>query len=166
MKDNDGALVRRALYECALFSGLDNAHRDLVCKVAEARTLLAGAPIFLLGQEASEVLVIADGGVALQLPVAIRGKGADITIEEKGPGDVIAWSALVAPHKLTLSARTLARSTLVALRRDDLHALFHEHPVIHQKTIENLCHVIGSRVALLEALLMRDLQRWVVERFG
>ena len=84
MKDDDGALVRRALYECALFSGLDNAHRDLVCKVAEARTLLAGAPIFLLGQEASEVLVIADGGVALQLPVAIRGKGADITIEEKG----------------------------------------------------------------------------------
>lgn len=163
---DDGAIVARTLYTCALFSGLENAHRELVGKVAKPRTVVAGAPIFLLGEEATEVLIIAEGRVALQLPVAIRGKGADITIEEKGQGDVIAWSALVAPHKLTLSARALEPTKLVALRRDDLRAVFREHAEIHQRTIDNLCHVIGSRVSLLEALLMRDLQRWVVERFG
>lgn len=162
----DNTPVTRALFESSLFSGLSRDHFELLKKIATPHSIKAGAPIFLLGQEATELFIIATGRVALQLPLAIRGKGADITIEEKGPGQVIAWSALVPPNKLTLTARAAEATTLVGLRRDDLHTLYAEHPEIHRRTADNLCRVIASRVSVLEALLMRDLQRWVVERYG
>jgi CRP/FNR family transcriptional regulator, nitrogen oxide reductase regulator len=162
----DDALVTRALYDSPLFQGVDRDHLALLQKITTTLTVPAGAPIFLLGEDAASLYVIASGRVALQLPVVIRGKGADVTIEEKHAGDVIAWSALVSPHKLTLTARAIEETSLVALRRDDLRALFEEHAAIHQRIADNLCHVISSRVSLLEALLMRDLQRWVAERYG
>ena len=161
---DDPQLIETTLSGSSLFSGLDEEQLGALQQIATRQTAPAGSTIFMLGEEATSLYLLAEGLVALTLPLAIRGQAADITLEEKGRGQVIAWSALVAPHKLTLSARARETTTLIALGREDLQSLFLQQPRLHAATMDRLCQVIGSRVALLEALVIRDLQRAVAER--
>lgn len=156
-------LVLATLRESALLAGLEHA-LPRIQPLASLRRYPAGTTILVMGEEVTSIFLVAQGTIALTLPIAIRGKSADVTIEEKEPGAVLAWSALVPPHKLTLSARAASDATLIGLPREGLQGLFADDRELKAQLMGNLCGVIGSRVSLLEALLMRDLQRWVAER--
>ena len=47
----------------------------------------------------------------------IRGTERDVLIEERGPGQAFGWSALVPPHRFTLTATASMDSTALALPR-------------------------------------------------
>ena len=155
-----GGVLTRA----ALFAGLDEGILAELAEQAKPVSLQAGQRIFNLGEEARTVLLIVSGTVALKLPLVLRGESKDVTIDEKGEGAALAWSALVPPNKFTLSATAQTDVELLGIEREALGALFEREPRAHAQVMSNLSQVIGSRVAMLEALLIRDLQRWVTEK--
>ena len=112
------------------------------------------------------IVVLGAGTVGLTIPVPIKGSIDDVVLEEKHAGAVIAWSALVPPHRFTLGATAQTNVELHCFDRGTLADLFESHPRIHLIVIENLNRVIASRVALLEALVARDVQRWVAEKYA
>jgi CRP-like cAMP-binding protein len=138
------------LSSCELFSGLREDELETIQAIAKSRRFSASKQIFELGEPARSLFVIESGTVALTLPLKIREVTRAVTIEQAETGGVIAWSALVPPHKLTLSA--------------DLAQIFERQPRIHGVVANNLCAVIADRLTTLKALLVRDLQRWVAEK--
>lgn len=141
----------------------------------ELRTLLdistydefeAGQTIFSLGQDATTLYLVAQGTVQLTLPLKIRDTQSDVVIDEKEQGAVVAWSALIAPHKLTLDARAATRVRMLGFPRQALEPIFAQHQRLHLVLISNIAGVIASRLALMEGLLLRDLQRFVAEKYS
>ncbi len=149
-----------------LFTGLDADEVAQVRSIAKCTSVRAEDPIFLLGQEAENIYVVETGRVVLTLPLKIHGTAREVTIQEKESASVIGWSALVPPHRMTLSARALADCTLLGFGRTELNELFHQKPRVHLVTVTNLARIIGSRLTQLQALMLRDLQRWVDERYA
>ena len=159
-------VIMRALDEAEILGGLDASQRGEVRALAKAVQLQAGNRVFNLGEEATTLFLVASGSVSLLLPVTVRGSAREVTIEERGVGAVIAWSALVPPHKLTMSCVASSDVTLVGMDRAKMDDLFRRDRAVHLVVTSNLNKVIASRVAMLEALLIRDLQRWIAENYA
>ena len=86
------------------------------------------------------------------------------SLKDQLKGDTLAWSALVPPFQLTLSARSAAASKLIELFPDDLRGLFDRQPRIGFVFMSNLAKVIGGRLQQVEAMLAREVQRAVRDR--
>ena len=154
------------LRKSELFTGLDAAEAAVVGSIAKSTSVRAEDPIFLLGQKAETIYVIETGRVVLTLPLRIHDTVREVTIQERESGSVIGWSAMVTPHRMTLSARALEDCTLLGFGRAELDDLFQQQPHLQLVTVTNLARIIGGRMAQLQALMLRDLQRWVDERYS
>ena len=157
--------IANELATSGLLFGLGEEDLALVDGAAEVVHFDEGAQIFKLGDQADTLYLLSNGILALRLPLTIRGVATEVTLEEKQAGAVIAWSSLVPPHRYTLSAQAVTAVTMVALTRARIEELFAKSSQIQLALMTNLCRVIASRVSLLEARLLRDLQRWVVETY-
>lgn len=157
---------RGRLEEFELFRGLDGAALAKLEAIAARQRFGAGTRMFNLGEEATRMLLIAAGTVHLTLPLTVRKSAHEVTIDEKGPGSVLAWSALVPPQKLTLGAVAATDVTVVGFERRALEDVFRNDRRIQLVVSTNLNQVIAGRVAVLEAQLIRELQRWVADRFA
>jgi CRP-like cAMP-binding protein len=154
------------LAECELTAGLGPEELKAIVEIAQPLTRKAGERIFTRGDPSEGVFIVVSGELALTLPMVIREEPKEVTVEEKGRGAVVGWSALVAPYQRTLGARASSDVSLVCLDRTALIGVFDKHPHIHLTTFINLSKVIANRVSLLEAALMHDLQQWVSEKFA
>lgn len=144
----------------SLWEGLSDEQRALLLPIAEPQSAPAGTRIFNLGETASRLLQIRSGTVALTLPLVIRSASHEVTIDDKEAGAILCWSALVPPHKLSLSGVATSQVELLSFPRDPLAELLAERADIERLLMRNLSRVIAGRVALLEAVLARHLQRW------
>lgn len=125
-----------------------------------------GEYLFRLGDAAYAISIIREGGVELTVPLRVLGVEKEVAIEELGPGDTVAWSALVEPRRLTMNARATVASRLLSFACDDLLALFASRPDIGCRFLFNLTGVIGRRFRQTKALWIRELQHNVSERYG
>lgn len=126
---------------------------------AVASSFSPGEAIFRLGEEASSLYVVASGGVELTFPLAIMGEMKEVRFQTLGAGQALAWSALVAPHKLTVNARAAQASVLLGFSRETLGQAFTRDPVLGLRVMSNLARVIGFRLHELQALWVREVQR-------
>ena len=60
-----------------------------------------------LGDEAAVLFVVRSGAVELTMPLSVRGADheLDVVVGEASQGETVAWSALIEPHRCTMSAR-------------------------------------------------------------
>lgn len=162
MADNDTA-SSPSLDDCHFFRDLEPEERATLIQAAEVVELDTGERLFSLGDTMERIYLIEFGEVALTLSTKIRDEDKEITLETKGVGSLIGWSALVKPHQSTLGAKATAPTRLVTLEREKLHKVFEEHPRIQQVTMVNIAEIIASRLRMFEALLIHDLQQWATE---
>jgi CRP-like cAMP-binding protein len=127
--------------------------------LATERHCQPGEVIFRLGDEAPTLYVIASGGVDLTFPLRIMGELKDVRFQTLDSGQVLSWSALVPPYKLTMSARAALQSVLLAFPREPLLKLFMEDCVLGFRVMANLARVVGLRLQEQQALWVREVQR-------
>lgn len=151
--------LTEAIATSELFGALDAAELQRVSERAVEKTARAGEWLFRVGDEADALYLLADGKVELTFPLVVIGERKDVRFQTLEPGRAIAWSALVPPHKLTMSARAATDVRLIVLRRDKLLPLFVEQPRIGLAALSSLTRVIGSRLLEVQALWVREVQR-------
>lgn len=142
-----------------LFEGFSDENLRRLLAIAGSRMLQAGEHLFLLGDEASHFFVLVKGKVDLCLPMRLRGSVKDVTVESVGAGQALGWSALVKPHRFTLSARATEPSEVAAFARRDLLTLFDAEPSIGYAFFTKVSEVVGVRLHTVQALWVRELQR-------
>lgn len=159
-------LNAEALGQSAFFVGIGSEFVAELWGRGRVAEYEAGARLFDRGDEARDVLVLESGSADLYFPVPVLGVTKEVTVERVGPGDVLAWSALVNPFQLTLSARCVEACVVRAFARDELRAHLRKHPEIGCLLMENLAGVVGRRLQHFQDLWIREVQSRIVGLLG
>ncbi len=151
------------LRSAPIFAELHEAEAARVLSVARTQRCHKGECLFLLGDHADRLYVMLSGKVELTFPIAFDGVVRDVPVELKTVGSALGWSALVKPHRFTLSARAAETSELAAFLRQDLLQVFEAEPRIGCVVMRHVAEVVGRRLLQVQALWARELQRAVTD---
>ncbi len=143
----------------ALFENLGAEARQELSVSLRHRTLATGEYLFTLGDDATDFFVVVRGNVDLCFPMRIGGTVKDVPIESIGVGEALGWSALVKPHRFTVSARASEASAVACLARRDLQAVFERDAPSGFLFLTRITEMMGVRLIRFQALWMRELQR-------
>jgi CRP/FNR family cyclic AMP-dependent transcriptional regulator len=97
---------------------LSGYSRDRLAQISSDATFGAGVTILEEGQPAPFLATVQSGRVALQLRVPELGDRVTILTVE--PGELLGWSAVVAPYRVTVDAVATERTRLRLMRADVL----------------------------------------------
>lgn len=141
------ALIR-LLQRFALFKDLEEEELKEMAALCREGTYEAGTVIFEEGGTARELFLIVDGQVALEMGVELwpGAPRRQVTVEVVNRGEAFGWSALVGPHILTLSARCLRQTKLIAIPGEGLRRLLDRDPKLGFKVMDQIAHLMASRM--------------------
>jgi len=144
-----------------LLAGLAPEEERSVLALATPKRLEEGAILFSLGADASHIYLVERGCINLTMPLRVGGLQKDMTVEDRGEGKSLGWSALIPPHRFTLQAQAKEPTELLALSRTALFELFSKRPGCGYTVISNLARVVGHRLQIFQAMWIREMQRSV-----
>jgi CRP-like cAMP-binding protein len=154
-----------ALARCEVFAGLSDEQRRRIAAIASERLADAGEVLFRAGEEAGALYVIQRGRVELTFPLVVMGQPTETRFQSLDAGRTLAWSALVPPHRLTMSARAATQAQLVGFPRERMQALFAEDATLAHLVMANVARVVATRLHELLALWVREVQRNVSQTY-
>lgn len=149
----------QTLRDTPLFEPMSEAQFERISRIARTKKIAQSEYLFLLGENADHVHVVAKGRVEVCFPLALNGAVKDVGVEIRERGKLFGWSALVKPYRFTLSARGAEPSEVVALPRQGLLEIFDEDPELAYCFMRHVSEVIGRRLLRMQALWARELQR-------
>jgi CRP-like cAMP-binding protein len=147
------------LKQVKMFEAVDDGMLELVLSFSERRNFSTGEILFRADEVAEEFLNLLSGRAALTVPISVFMVERELQIEDKGPGDLLGWSALVPPHKYTLTATGTEPGEILAVGRDALLRFCEEHPSAGYTIMGNVASIIGGRLAQVKALLLKEVER-------
>lgn len=151
------------LRSAAIFGELPDAAVAQLAAVARPQRCQKGECLFLLGDHADRLYVVLAGKVELSFPLSFGGVVRDVPVELKERGGALGWSALVKPHRFTLSARAAETCDLATFLRQDLLRVFEAEPSIGYVVMRHVAEVVGRRLLQVQALWAREVQRAITD---
>jgi CRP-like cAMP-binding protein len=155
-----------ASHRFELFAGLSSEQADRLIALGGRRHLRAGETLFPLGAEADRLYLVDGGSLSLMMPLSLKGEHKDVLLEDASRGKIIGFSALVPPHRFTLTACANVDSDVIGLPRAALEERFAAEPEVASVVLGNLVAMMGQRLHRVQAMWMREMQRTVDARFG
>lgn len=148
------------------FSIVADMPSEIIAEIARNATLKSfktGVVLFEEGDMATELYGLLEGEVALSVLFRDRVLKAEVrheqyvhkrveiiekemVFETVAPGEIFAWSALIAPHQLTSTATCTAPTQLIALPADALETIFERAPQAGAVFMKRLAEVIAQRL--------------------
>ncbi len=154
-----GTSVRRVRFEsCTLFQGLPATVLEEIGKLVVEREYPADATIFVEGDPAVELCILASGEVELDYTLPGRSD-VILRITQVSPGEMFAWSALAGNATLTARARALETSRIYNIPVTPLQEILHAHPEAGYQVMTRLTELVASRLRDTREQL-RWLQTW------
>lgn len=118
---------------------------------------------FLREDEATEFLaIVVSGRLSVHMRVPERGAITILTLE---PGDIVGWSAIVAPFRATTSATTLEPTELAVIDAAALRSLLGADvelaAALYPRLLDTLAaRLAATRVQLLDLFQARETDPW------
>ena len=152
-----------ALSQFAMLSGLPPEPLEEIARSAEIKSFGSGEILFEEGEIATELYGLLEGEVTLSLIFRDRVLKTDVRHEDYvrkhveivekemifetiEPGEMFAWSALIAPHQLTSTARCTAPVQVIVLPANVLEDIFAHNPRARAVFMHGLAEVIAQRL--------------------
>lgn len=146
------------LQDSELFRALTPEELSKIGLLCTDFVVIEGGAVFTEGREASHLYLVARGKIGLQksirAPHGRRSRRTTITV--CGPGEALGWSALVEPHKYTLSAVAWESSKLVRIDSKMLRRALDKSPEIESKVIRSLSVVMSRRFRQITSTLISE----------
>jgi CRP-like cAMP-binding protein len=149
-----------------LLHGLTPVHAEQLLSLGKKIALPRNAVLFQLGDEATSLYIVERGQLALTLPMQVLGRQENVLIEERHAGQALGWSALIPPHRFTLTATAPFDAEVIALDRLLLLQFFADEPEAGYIITRNVAEIIGQRLQVFQAMWLREMQRVVEMRTG
>lgn len=149
-----------------ILHGLTPDAAAVVMSFGSRTTLASGAILFDLGSPADHLYLVERGCINLTLPMEIGGRREDVLVEERLPGQMLGWSALIPPHRFTLKAMAPLESEVVALPREALLGHFASQPDVGYEVMRAVGAIIGHRLQVLQAMWVREVRSAIEHRYA
>jgi CRP-like cAMP-binding protein len=127
-----------------IIDALPPATRDRLLGLLTRRELDSGATFMHEGDVTKSMSIIVRGRVALRLRVPERGAVTILTLD---PGDIVGWSAIVAPYRATTSATTLEPTELATFGAEELREILAGDAEVAAAFLPRVMEAIAARVA-------------------
>ena len=136
------------LHRSELFETLTEKELSKLSPLSSEFAVIEDSFLFIEGHNALHPYIVTEGRIALQKAVRVpHGKNSRrTTITVCGPGEVVGWSALVEPHKYTLSAVAWETSRLIRVDSKMLRKALDMYPVMGYKVMMALSRVMSRRL--------------------
>ncbi len=149
------------LAQSSMFHGIPLAGLERVALLAKEVSSPAQAHLFRKGEKADRVYLIRDGHLDLTFMVTLAEAESELTIDHKGQGDAVGWSAVIAPHIYTLSAVCRNTVSLYAFEGPALMELCEEDLRFGSLFMRNVAGIVGARVSQLQQMFIKEVQRGI-----
>ena len=122
--------------------------------------------IFKEGEKASELYILTDGRIALEMEVKpVPNRPAIPTaLEVVSKDEFFGWSALVEPYVFTLSARCMTPCTTVAIKGDMLLKTMNDDTLLGYEVMRELCKLISLRLANTRLRLINGIRLALLDK--
>ncbi len=130
------------------FEGLETGHLEKMGNLCRGYSYREGEMIFKEGDEATELYVLTNGRVALEMavhPVPDR-PAIPTAVEVITKSEIFGWSALVEPYIYTLSARCMTNCTVLAIKGDMLRKVMADDAGLGFELMKRLARLISLRL--------------------
>lgn len=158
------AIARHIVDAITLFRDLQPGSLERLAGLGTMRPVPSGTRLFELGGTADAFYVVTSGSVVLTMPIEIMGRREDAFFEEVRPGDMFGWSALVSPHRYTMTARAQVDSEVASWSGEAVRALVMSDTETGVRLLGNLSSIVCQRLHRVQAMWLRELQRTVSAR--
>ncbi len=120
---------------------------------AEVRSveLAAGEVLFREGSQNADLFVIGSGTLALDMHVPGRGPTRILTL---GPGELVAWSAILGDGRMTTSALAIEPAHLVAIPAERLLELCRSEPALGYQFMRAMAQAVSRRLVATRLQLL------------
>ncbi len=144
--------LRERLSELHFSAELPAAALDRVAEIGELRECRAGETLFREGIEGRDFYVVITGQLVLSMHVPGR---SDVQILSLGPGDPVAWSALIGSGRMTTGAVATADARLISISAERLANLCEQDPEFGYHWMRAVAvalskRLVATRMQLLE----------------
>ncbi len=149
----DARAIAQLLGKLPFSAPLPQAVVDWLAAAATVRSYPAGTVLFREGMHNDQLMIVSAGRVALDMRVAARH---EMRILSLGPGDMLAWSALLGGGWMTTSAVAMEDTQVVAVPADAAVALCEENPdfgyhLMRQVALALANRLVATRLQLLDS---------------
>ncbi len=156
----------QAISHSTLFSGVNAEQCEAFLAIAHEQRASQGRYLFRLGDAARTLYIVRSGTVHLTMPIAMNGTVREVVVQEAGECETVAWSAVIAPFRFTMTARAGTDVELIAFSAGELQAACEVHSDAGVRIVTNLATVIARRFQVMHTMWTREIQRAVNVTFG
>ena len=134
------------------FRDLEEVYLLRIAKLCREETFKAQDIIVNEGDEAKNIYVLIDGGVAIQIYLKKYHYVIISTIEEKG--ELFGWSALVEPKRYSATVKCLSKTMVLSIGGEELEELFKNDPVMGLTFMKKIASLIDQRLITTRSRLV------------
>lgn len=144
----DQSEICKALERSEFFRGLQKSDIEKIAGLCQVRIYEPGQYVFQQGDRGQDILIIAEGKVALERAVELGSRRGNVLIGLLGKGRVFGcWSTLIGePHNLLSSALCQLPTKVLVLKGSDLREVMLQNTALGFRVLERLCFVLRDRI--------------------
>lgn len=141
-----------------IFKGIEENFLKKLANVGQEIVYARGHIIFQEGEEAKALYILRDGQVSLDMKIDMgQGQGVhQATVDSAKKGTAFGWSALIEPHRYTLTATCLEPVSLIVFEADKLRSLLDSEPSLGYHVMKKMAKLIAIRLEHTRNLLLSE----------
>lgn len=131
------------------FAGIEDADLKNIAMIADTVALEPGTTLFEAEQPADALYLLVDGNVELHYVVIDRENPKihkDFFVADIDPGEVFGLSALIEPHRYTLTDRVSTPSHVIRIRAEPLRELCDANCVLGYRLMKHVARAALVRL--------------------
>jgi CRP-like cAMP-binding protein len=141
--------------EC--FERLNQDELEEIARLCEEVIFNDGDRILTEGERADDFFILEEGGVDLRFELPYRETSKEMTVTTIKPRESFSWSALVPPHKATLSCYSTGKSRAIKIGGSELLSLCAKNCNIGFVIMQNLAKIISRRLTKQQEAFVKEL---------
>jgi CRP/FNR family transcriptional regulator, cyclic AMP receptor protein len=138
------AILEAVLERTTFLSSLPVATRDRLGSLADVVSFEPSEVVFREGEPSQFLGIVVRGRLALRLAVPGRHPTTVLTVDR---GDLVGWSAVVAPYRSTSTAVALEPSQIVVFEADRLRKAIADEPQLAAAILPPILSAMARRLA-------------------
>lgn len=143
--------INETLRSAKLLLGIAQSHLHELQKLAIEQHYARGTVLFQEKSPHHTFYLIVDGTVSLDIHVPLRGVKRVLTV---GPGEILAWSAILGDGRMTTSATTVSPTQVIAWPADQLLALCQKDHEIGFVFMQRIAQALSRRLTATRLQLL------------
>jgi CRP-like cAMP-binding protein len=133
------------LSQAEFFEGLSVEQLATIADQCEEVSCRQGEVLFRVGHKAERLYILSEGEIQISIQLSSRPERLTMSVIDE-PGQVLGWSALVAPYQYTASALCKTDGRLLAIDGQALMQVLKQDPTMGFVIVQRLVEVIGARL--------------------